>query len=312
MKKVAIIGECMIELSRDGNGSMIQSYGGDTLNTATYLARISNAKNRDIAYISVLGNDRFSDQMLASWQSEGINTDYVLRDPARLPGLYLIELDEQGERTFLNWRSQSAARYLLQHPHYTRIREYLAGCDMVYLSGISLAILPNADRKTFIAQLKEFAEQGKQIVFDSNYRPVLWESVVSAKESYQALLPFVHLALVTQEDEQALWGDCDLSATIDRLQSFGIPNLVVKVGKAGAYYCSSDALHHIPTAQIENVVDTTSAGDAFNAGFIAGYLDNKAIPDCCQQGNELAGIVIQHKGAIVPIEATQYLSQQFQ
>lgn len=312
MKKIAIIGECMIELSGKAFGSMVQFYGGDTLNTATYLARISNRKALEVSYISALGTDSLSEQMLAFWQQDGINTDYVLRDVKRLPGLYLIELDPNGERTFLNWRSESAARYLLQHSDYVNVSQYLNSCDMVYLSGISLAILPKEDREKFIEQLIQLHQKGIKIVFDSNYRPVLWDNIEEAQYAYRCLLPSVDIALVTQEDEQLLWGDENIYDTQERLKSFGIPNIVIKAGKDGAYYCSGYQLEHIPTTSVEKVVDTTSAGDAFNAGFISGYLAGKSMVSCCEQGNQLAGIVIQHKGAIVPANAVSYLKQKFQ
>lgn len=312
MKKIAIIGECMIELSGQRFGTMIQSYGGDTLNTAIYLARVSKRENLEISYISVLGQDRLSEQMISYWQQEGINTAYVLRDAHRIPGLYLIELDEQGERTFLNWRNQSAARYLLQHSDYLLISEHLNRCDMIYLSGISLAILPKKDRDRLITQLAILVEQGKKIVFDSNYRAVLWESIDEAQQCYQALFSLAHIALVTDDDEKMLWGDENLLGIVERLQPFGIPHLVIKVGKEGVYYCSDKTLCHFPTDKVQKVVDTTSAGDAFNAGFIVGYLAGKPIRDCCKQGNQLAGIVIQHKGAIVPLDAMKHLHQQFQ
>lgn len=312
MKRIAIIGEGMIELSGEAFGSMVQSYGGDTLNTATYLARVSQREYIEVAYISVLGKDRFSSQMLNSWQQEGINITYVLRDTNRIPGLYLIELDDNGERTFLNWRNQSAARYLLQHPDYLFVSEYLESCDMIYLSGISLAILPKEDRIKLVYQLRKLSEKGVIITFDSNYREVLWESAEDAQQCYESLLPFVHFALVTEEDEQKLWKDSNLLETTNRLKSFGIPHLVIKVGKEGAYYFSKNNQWHVATSNVEKVVDTTSAGDAFNAGFIAGYLMGKPVVECCKQGNQLAGIVIQHKGAIIPLEATKHLLQQFQ
>lgn len=312
MKKLAIIGECMLELSGEMFGTMRQFYGGDSLNTATYLTRITQRENIDVAYITAIGCDPLSRKMCSFWQQDGINTDFVLQDPHRLAGLYLIQLDCTGERTFLNWRSDSAARYLLQHPDYSRVATYLSQCDAIYLTGISLAILPNDDRFKLIHQLKTLAKQGVKIVFDSNYRPTLWENQQAAQSAYAELLPYVDLALLTAEDEMLLWHDSDLNAITQRLKSFNIPQVVIKAGKQGAYTVSADGqTHHIPTIPIKTVIDTTSAGDSFNAGFLAGYLNNKSIEQCCQQGNQLAGIVIQHKGAIIPKDATAHLHSQF-
>lgn len=312
MKKIAIIGECMIELNGEPFGNMWQTYGGDTLNTATYLARVSNPQDIDVHYITAMGADKLSQQMIQHWQQDHINTDNVLIDPHRQAGLYLIQLDKFGERTFLYWRSESAARYLLQHPDYSQVQQQLSEMDMIYLSGISLAILPDADRYALIAQLKQLASQGVRIAFDSNYRPKLWESVEKTQEIYTALLPFIDLALVTFDDEQALWGDSETAQSVQRLKDFGVKNIVLKQGKDGALFCNAQGNEqHIATTPVANVVDTTSAGDAFNAGFLNGYLREKSPQQCCQQGNQVAGIVIQHKGAIIDKNATAHLIDQF-
>ncbi|MFZ7343598.1 sugar kinase [Avibacterium volantium] len=312
MKKIAIIGECMIELNGEPFGNMWQTYGGDTLNTATYLARVSNPQDIDVHYITAMGADKLSQQMIQHWQQDHINTDNVLIDPHRQAGLYLIQLDKFGERTFLYWRSESAARYLLQHPDYSQVQQQLSEMDMIYLSGISLAILPDADRYALIAQLKQLASQGVRIAFDSNYRPKLWESVEKTQEIYTALLPFIDLALVTFDDEQALWGDSETAQSVQRLKDFGVKNIVLKQGKDGALFCDAQGNEqHIATTPVANVVDTTSAGDAFNAGFLNGYLREKSPQQCCQQGNQVAGIVIQHKGAIIDKNATAHLIHQF-
>lgn len=312
MKKIAIIGECMIELNGEPFGNMWQTYGGDTLNTATYLSRVSSAKDIEVHYISAMGADKLSQQMIQHWQQDQIHTDSVLINPDRQAGLYLIQLDKFGERTFLYWRSESAARYLLQHPDYPQVQHKLAEMDMIYLSGISLAILPDADRYTLIEQLKQLAKQGVKIAFDSNYRPKLWESAEKTQEIYTALYPLVHLALVTFDDEQALWNDNDPAQSVQRLRELGVKNIVLKQGKEGALFCDEQGnQQNVATTPVERVVDTTSAGDAFNAGFLNGYLRDKSPQQCCQQGNQVAGIVIQHKGAIIDKNATTHLIDQF-
>lgn len=183
---------------------------------------------------------------------------------------------------------------------------------MVYLSGISLAILPENDRTLLIAQLRELKTQGVKIAFDSNYRPKLWESVAAAQAHYAELLQLVDLALVTFDDEQLLWGDMNEQATFDRLAQYGIHTIVVKQGSLEATVLQNGERTFVPTVAVEKVVDTTSAGDSFNAGFLNGYLLGKDVVTCCQQGNAVAGIVIQHKGAIIAKSATTHLKSQFE
>ncbi|EPW5498519.1 TPA: sugar kinase [Vibrio vulnificus] len=319
MKHIAIIGECMIELNGKPFGSMHQTFGGDTLNAAVYLSRGCEANNKPdevkVSYVTALGNDPISTGMLTRWQDEGVSTDLVLRDETRTPGLYLIQLDEQGERTFLYWRNQSAARYLLQHPNFGLIKQALTQVDAVFLSGISLAILPDEDRISLLNLLVELKAQGVEIAFDSNFRPALWprDDNQTVKNVYQAMYQLTDVALVTFDDEQLIWGDETPEQTIERLTSLGVGKCIVKLGADGCLVQDSTnqgsgtalAPQAVPTQPVAQVVDTTSAGDSFNGGFLSAYLAGADLATACQRGNALAGAVIQHRGAIIPKAFTQ-------
>ncbi|RBM31687.1 sugar kinase [Vibrio tarriae] len=315
MKHIAIVGECMIELNGKPFGSMHQTFGGDTLNAAVYLRRgcEANANPDDIkvSYVTALGTDSISSGMLSRWQEEGVATELVLRDPTRTPGLYLIQLDDQGERTFLYWRNQSAARYLLQHPDFGQIKQALNQIDMVFLSGITLAILPTEDRIALLNLLVELKAKGVEIAFDSNFRPALWpqDDHHTVKEIYQVMYQLTDVALVTFDDELLIWGDSTPEQTIQRLTALGVQKCIVKLGAEGCLIQDSSvstfAPQAVPTQPVVQVVDTTSAGDSFNGGFLSAYLAGADLATACQRGNALAGTVIQHRGAIIPKAFTQ-------
>ncbi|HDZ9155926.1 sugar kinase [Vibrio cholerae] len=315
MKHIAIVGECMIELNGKPFGTMHQTFGGDTLNAAVYLSRgcEANANPDDIkvSYVTALGTDPISSGMLSRWQEEGVATELVLRDPTRTPGLYLIQLDDQGERTFLYWRNQSAARYLLQHPEFGQIKQALNQVDMVFLSGITLAILPDEDRIALLNLLVELKAKGVEIAFDSNFRPALWpqDDHHTVKEIYQVMYQLTDVALVTFDDELLIWGDSTPEQTIQRLTALGVQKCIVKLGAEGCLIQDSSAStfapQAVPTQPVVQVVDTTSAGDSFNGGFLSAYLAGADLATACQRGNALAGTVIQHRGAIIPKAFTQ-------
>ena len=84
--RVVAIGEVMIEMTRGADGRFSTACGGDTFNTAVYLARAGV----DVAYATALGDDPYSDGIISMASAEGINTDLMLRVPGRLPGLYMI------------------------------------------------------------------------------------------------------------------------------------------------------------------------------------------------------------------------------
>src|SRR5258705_5679337 len=98
MTRVACIGECMIELKQADRGLFSRGYGGDTLNTAVYLARLGAG----VDYITALGDDSLSDEMVAGWAAEGVGTTRGMRLAGKLPGIYLIPTQGKGERTFFH------------------------------------------------------------------------------------------------------------------------------------------------------------------------------------------------------------------
>ncbi|RTZ19662.1 sugar kinase [Vibrio penaeicida] len=309
MKRISIIGECMIELNGEPFGAMWQTYGGDTLNAAVYASRHQEKYSTkvDVTYLTALGSDALSYGLKKRWQDEGINTDWVLEDANRVPGAYLIQLDGEGERTFLYWRNESAARYLLQHPNFSDLKEASMGADVTFLSGISLAILPDDDKPKLYQWLKELRHAGSEVAFDSNFRPALWKDTESVKQAYLSVYRTTDIALVTFDDEQALWGDTTPEETFQRLEALGVRIVVVRLGEKGCLvqdFSDKQSAIEVPTIPVEKVVDTTSAGDSFNGAFFAAYLNGECLAECCKQGNILAGKVIQHKGAIVPKSAT--------
>lgn len=300
--KVAVIGECMIELS-ESKTDIVRYFGGDTLNTAVYLARANT--DADVHYVSAMGTDAISSTMLDQWQQEGVCTDLVQRLPNKLPGLYLIETDEQGERTFHYWRNDAAARYWLQGEAAERICQQLQSFDYLYLSGISLAILSPADRTTLLEQVAKCRDLGVKVAFDNNYRPRLWESREAAQQTYSAMLALTDLAFLTLDDEFALWGDQQEQQTLARTQALGVGEIVIKRGAEpclivqGDHQCEVLAVSLAP----DSIIDTTAAGDSFSAGYLASRLAGHSVAAAARYAHRLASTVIQHRGAIIPLSA---------
>jgi 2-dehydro-3-deoxygluconokinase len=298
---VYAIGECMIELQRSVSldGAMDYRFGGDTLNAAVYMARLVDPGHARVAYVTGLGVDGMSAEMLAGWEVEGIDTSCVQRLPERLPGIYMIETEPSGERRFHYWRTDSAARHWLGAPGAAKVLEQLAGARMVYLSGISLAILAPAERARLISVLAECRANGGSVVFDNNYRPRLWESAAVARDVYGRVLAHTGIALLTLDDEQALYGDHTAHAAVERTRAQGVDEVVVKCGAAPAVVWAEGRLHEIAPRQVADVVDTTAAGDSFGAAYMAARLAGKDPAAAARAGHLLAGAVIRRRGAII-------------
>ncbi|MEE4690896.1 sugar kinase [Pseudomonas alliivorans] len=298
LSRVALIGECMIELQQHADGSLHQSFGGDTLNTAVYLARLLGSGQVD--YVTALGDDSFSDAMCKVWSEEGIGLGKVQRLPGRLPGLYCIQTDASGERRFLYWRNEAAVRDCFMTPAAEPILAALTSYDVLYFSGITLAVLGAEGRSRLLAMLAKARSRGAKVAFDNNYRPRLWASVEHAREAYLACLPYVDLALLTEDDEQALYGYTDTEQLLTAYRQRGIDEIVIKRGAQSCIVETDGKRFEIPTQKVERVVDTTAAGDSFSAAYLTARLKGEHPQQAAEAGHRLAGIVIQHPGALVP------------
>jgi 2-dehydro-3-deoxygluconokinase len=303
MTKVASIGECMIELRHRSERDLELAFGGDTLNFAVYLARVTRGKGVEVDYVTAFGDDPYSDAMLAAWRAEGVGCELVARLPGRLPGIHTIRTDGQGERSFTYWRSASAARDVLRGAHGARIVERLAGHDVLYLSGITLSILDPAQRETLMAIADRLRKRGGRVVFDSNFRPAGWPDRDEARAAFDRMLRRVDIALPTLDDDQALFGVEDAADCARRLQSLGVIEVVVKLGARGCWLSSDECSALVPAEPVARVVDSTAAGDSFNAGYLAARLAGAEPDVAALQGHRIAARVIGHPGAIIPIAA---------
>lgn len=293
--RVASIGECMIEFSPARDGLFARGFGGDTLNTALYLARLGV----ETSYVTALGDDALSQSMLNAWRDEGIDTSEVLRLGGRVPGLYLIERDGRGERSFLYWRDRAPAREFFEHADDAAL-ERLASFDWLYFSGISLSLYGDGGRARLRELLSAAHRRGGRVAFDGNYRPRGWSDAASARRAFEQILPLVDLALPTLEDEQALFGDVDAAACLARLSAAGIAEIVVKRGGLGCVIQTEGRTIDVAPPRVVQPVDTTAAGDSFNAAYIAARVGGASAVVAAHAGHRLAGAVIMSPGAVIP------------
>jgi 2-dehydro-3-deoxygluconokinase len=291
--KIAIIGECMVELSQQSNTAYTMGFGGDTLNTAIYLSRCGGT----CEYFTVLGNDPFSQQMLKNWKVEGVGVEYVKINENELPGLYIIENDDDGERYFHYWRQNSPARRLISD--YPSVLTELSSYAYIYLSGVTLSLYSEADLHILIDFLTAYRMKGGKVIFDNNYRPRNWKNVDYVKSVFKKMMNKTDIALISFDDEVTLYGQHSLEACLARWEKTPVEELVVKNGHHGCYAVKHNETTFIPLERVVKPVDTTAAGDSFNGAYLASKLTGASIIDCVKAGQICAANVIMHKGAIV-------------
>jgi 2-dehydro-3-deoxygluconokinase len=295
--RVVSVGEVLVELARGGDGRFAVGCGGDTFNTAVYLARAG----ADVAFATALGDDAYSDGLLALAAAENVGRDLVLRVPGRLPGLYLVDNDASGTRRHYPWSDAAPARELFELNAWSRVAEGLLNARMIYFSGITLSLYSNVGLGRFIAVLEMARKAGVKIAFDGNFRPRGWKGDVGrARSVFIETLKRVDVALPAFDDEAILWGDPSPESTVDRMQAFGIAEVVVKNGPSTALVATGERREHVPVPEVVEPVDAMAAGDGFNAGYLAARLAGTAPLEAAMAAHRLAGQVIRHRGAIMP------------
>lgn len=300
VRRIACIGEAMLELSIAQDLSARIGFAGDTLNTAIYLKRCCGDA-ASVDYVSVLGADPFSARMRDFIAAERVGTGTIGTSQERLPGLYAISIGDGGERSFHYWRENSAARTLFQPGSGTGL-EMLAGFDLVYFSAITLAILPQQWRAAFLDYLVRWRNKDRHVAFDSNYRPRLWAHGGEAREWIARAHAIADIVLPSMDDEMAVFGDASEDATLARLKAV-CPGIGALKRGANGPVAIGEATGHQRFPAVTDVVDTTAAGDSFNGAFLAGLVRGKSLSAAMRDGHVLASAVVRHRGAIIPASA---------
>jgi 2-dehydro-3-deoxygluconokinase len=291
------VGEVLIELKRGGDGRFALSCGGDTFNTAVYLARAGV----DVAFATAIGDDSYSDSIVALAAAEGVASNLILRVAGRLPALSLAENGPSGERNVRYWRDGAPVHELFELPDWMRIAESLVSAKLIFFSGITLSLFSSGGLGRFLAVLEVARAQGAKVAFDGNFRPRGWKGdLPRTRTVFVETLKRVDIALPTFDDEAVLWGDPSPEATVVRLQAFGIGEIVVKNGPNSALVAASGGQEFVPVPEVVVPVDTTAAGDGFNAGYLAARLAGNEPAQAAGAAHRLAGNVIRHPGALLP------------
>jgi len=295
-KRFVSVGEAMIEMSGGEEGLYRLGYAGDTLNSAWY-ARALLPEGWSVDYATALGDDMYSAQMRAFIDGAGIGTAHIQTIEGRRPGLYLIH-QAKGDRHFTYWRGQSAAKLLADDSE--ALDRALAGADIVYFSGITMAILAPRARGRLLRAIVKARDAGAKAVFDTNLRPALWSSQRVMASTLTAAATIADIVLPTHTDEAPVFGDASAEATAERYLRIGASEVVVKNGAEPAFVATRDGVREfVPAPPADKVVDATGAGDSFNGAYLSARERGIGPVEAARLAHRVAGVVIGHKGALV-------------
>lgn len=301
--RIALVGECMVEMKEGPDGSLSRGFGGDTFNTAVYLARLGHKLGPFVDYVSAVGDDAFSAEMLACCGRNGVGTRHVLIRCGMRPGLYVISVDAAGERRFTYWRGEAAVREAFEGEGSDGLLEALGTYDLVYVSGISLAVLKPPSRERLLRRLEDIAAAGVAVAFDCNHRPQLWRSDAEACDAWKRVFAIARYLMATVEELTVLAKGTDVADLVRDLSQQTNRELVVKDGASPCLVASDGQVHTVAATPVEHIVDTTAAGDSFSAAYLLGRLLGLDVRECARRAHILAARVITHPGAIIPLDA---------
>ena len=290
----------MIELNGDisslenNSSNMKINFGGDTYNSAVYFSRLTNNKTNTF-YSTALGKDNFSKKMISRFKNENIKCDYIRTDGENPPGLYSIESNEKGERSFSYWRDQSPSKYIFLGSKGKKLVKDINNADVFYYTGISAGILDEKQRKDLI----NIGSTANICGFDFNYRSQLHYNKKVSQLLFNEINNRVDIHFVSFDDARELF------KIKNPLEIFEIinekKNLILIRYKNSIIFKNKQQEIKTVTVPHGEVVDTTAAGDAFNGSFLAIMNNNKNVPveENILISHSVTREVIKHRGAII-------------
>lgn len=304
-KKLLVIGECMMELQGNVTSNKFSAgFAGDTFNMAVYAKRWC-PESIDVSYMTAIGTDIISEEMLAYFNKEALDCSLVFKSDSAIPGVYLINVDNEGERTFIYWRENSAAREMPALLRGLDNVDALAGFDALFFSGISLAILSDMDKVYLLSVIADLKDSGTTVIFDPNYRPLLWPSLTAAQQWVRKAYALADIALPGLDDEQALFNHANHLCVYTSLSRLKIAEMVIKSGCDGVYLYDQCKAEHVPFIAAEKQLDATAAGDSFAGTYVAARLLGLDKKRAAEMASAISREVVQHKGAVLSHEVYQ-------
>lgn len=310
--EIALLGEVMLELSpagsvaHDSQSTFTMGVAGDTYNTAYALAKLGLA----VEYQTALGTDPYSEQILQHAQRAGLGTQWVPRRNDALPGLYVIDNDEFGERSFHYWRGESVARQMLSDEQgILLLLEPLSSVPRLMLSGITLALCSEASLQKLLHWLEVYRSQGGLVIFDNNYRPQLWGSAQHAYAACQQILTQTDIYLPSLDDELALAESSDREKQLERLASLGVAEVVVKAAADQVNVFIAGQSQSVKLPLVVTPLDTSGAGDSFNGAYLAARIRGRDPHQSVMFAAQVAAQTIMQRGALLPEASWPALQQ---
>jgi len=294
---VCSIGEAMIEISNIKNSLYNQSFAGDTLNFCNYLDK----KKLNAFFLSAIGKSEINQSLLDFVKSKKISTKYIKKINQFEVGLYLIKNKDNGEKQFFYWRDESAAKHYFNNIDFLNLYKELKNFDYIYFSGITLSIIHISKLNNFIKLLNLLKSKKIKIVFDFNIRPSRWNKK-NLNIFLDSVLKFVDICFLSGEDMNYWKNKNDIKSYEQIVRKYKLKHSIFRKNAKFTYVFLNKTRYVFKNKLLKRVVDTSGAGDGFNAAYLSNFIVNNDPVLALKAGSSLGSKIVMKKGAIVDVK----------
>ncbi|CAM8283212.1 aminoimidazole riboside kinase [Enterobacter asburiae] len=290
MKKIWVLGDAVVDLLPDGEGRLLQCPGGAPANVAVGIARLGGQS----AFIGRVGDDPFGRFMAKTLADEKVDVKSMRLDPAHRTSTVVVDLDDQGERSFTFMVRPSADLFL----ETADLPTFSAG-EWLHVCSIALSAEPS--RSATFEAMAAIREAGGYVSFDPNVRPDLWPDENALRRCLEQALQSADVVKLSVEELAFLTGNVEVNVGLDALMARCPARLVlVTQGKEGVIAWHDGTVKHYPATPVE-CVDTTGAGDAFVAGLLYGLAAGQDLTPVIALAQRCGALATTAKGAMTAL-----------
>ena len=293
---IAIIGECLIELSANGSladtSTLNKYFGGDTVTTAVTIARMGGA----VTYLTKVGNDGFSEFIISSLKKEHIDTSLIKTNDEQ-NGMYILS-KTQDKKELLYYKRKTAATKL-------SIEDISEDCikklKLVYSTGVVQSL--SAGARELVRETFKLAKANDVLTaYDPNYTSCFMNSS-DTREYFEEIVEYTDIIFLSLKNDATQLYDVD---SMDKIMKYfwdkGVKIVVVKSHIHNGYYTGyKGEISFTEFYNTSKAIDTTASGDVFNGGFLYALTTGRTPADSAKFAAVVSGLQTQNYGAIQAI-----------
>ncbi len=285
-------------------------FGGAPMNTIVGAARLGVASGA----ITVVGEDPFGQFILYELNKNGVDTSHVKVKKGVLTTIAFVANEPKtGERSFIFYRKPwvrgtSDSALTIHDIDF----EYIKNAKIMHVSGFALS--QNPSRKAILAAVKYAKKEGVKVSFDPTLRLDVWGSEQTIRKLYGQMLRLSDVATFSKEEASFIFGTDNPEVAAKASLKCGLNIVGIKLGVDGALLMTKDGQKFLSPAFNVKAIDTTGAGDGWNAGLLVGILKGWNLETCVTVANAVGALVVTKRGAITALpykdELNNFLSKQ--